>query len=235
MPFTLLTAERMESKIRNSLVSLIQAKTDEKCVVNFEMIKTHLSEPRKTQAAFLLNIIELTIRSSDDDRSKASILSAAVYYVYKEINSTYCLRQSVHSRFFTLLEKALELSQANSPTSQNIIDMYASLTLFLQKQVYNSGLSQMGYNEAFSFQAVDKNYVVGVITNLLKYSAELKIQAIQQELNAELRSMENADQSKTTVSVASTYHLLCHALFEPKKTIDSSSSQEEKPATAAHK
>jgi len=177
MGFQLIGYEVLKGRIEQGITSLLDA-SKLSSLPREETIK-QLGE-RKGQVIFLQVIIGLltkmeyiepkestsvTSNSTElpiltHDRHKGSILNAATFLIITTIRASYSYFSpkgsllNKGSDFLGHLETALGITEKNTPTSNDIRNMYQTLKVLLLKQIYVSGDPAMGIVENHPFDGI---------------------------------------------------------------------------------
>lgn len=141
MSFDLVAYEKLKSNIVEAVATLV--KHHKKEAVD------EIPTERRVQAQVLLKTIELCDKikaSTDEGRKKqATILNAAVYYIHLQIEETYKRTSPTNSNFYNSLTTSLELSRDNTPSQNELLDLFTALASFQREHIFIDSDARKGF------------------------------------------------------------------------------------------
>lgn len=194
MAFCYVEYERLKTSIKQAIVDLINShKSDCRADVDFltDQVKV-LPDERRSQAEFLLKAIEILDRTESEQNSL--ILNAAAYFVFSKIKATYTesyvglFVSAVRSKLYTGLKLALKIDDANTPTDENLIEMYGTLETFLSNHTYVEGNPRRGYLPSPAFSKVHAYKVEDEIKSLKALKTEKETAGVDAAEDLKLRA-----------------------------------------------
>ena len=160
MSFDLVAYDKLKKAIIEGIETLIRSYLGKDYPIDPEKLHEHVAKlkdhnkERRTQCEYLLQVINFTNdmdhSTVDTARTRARILNAAAFRVYRQIEKSYdeaylasftpsFISSPDGSTLYTSLRNALVINDENKPSGGGLFDMYTDLKEFLCRHVYKDG------------------------------------------------------------------------------------------------